>query len=68
MEQKQKLPVGISIDKTRPNQPYRTRVRVGSKIYFVGRYKNLEDALKAREIFVLEQKRKQDREKDGYYR
>ncbi len=57
---------GITVDKARPNQPYRCRVRIGNKQYFVGRYKTKEEAFQAKEKYLIEYYKKIEQEKNRY--
>lgn len=60
--------IGISLDKCRPDTPYRCRVRIDNKIHYVGRFKTKELALVAKENYIKRFRQKQDETSAQYYK
>ena len=44
--------VGITHDEKNKTSPFRVRVYRGDKVFHVGRYKDLETAVKEKEIYI----------------
>lgn len=53
---------GISIDRSRPNTPWRCRIRIGNKQHYVGRFKTEDEALEAKENYLNNYHRKKEEE------